>query len=151
MTCCFFGHRDAAIDYDRLKNLIEKLIVNGYDRFLVGRRGNFDLTALTCCQELKKRYPNIHVCLVLVSMRELMKFNDDDKSFYDGIEFVIYQVENVYFKRQITFSNEKMIDESDIAVCYVCENRHNSGALYSLNYAKKAHKKIINLYYEDLI
>ena len=60
----------------------------------------------------------------------------------------MFEIEEEYFKRRITRSNELMIDKSDILICYVDESRTRSGAKAALKYAVDKGVEIINLYYK---
>ena len=60
----------------------------------------------------------------------------------------MFEIEETYFKRQITESNRKMIDICDTLICYVNKKHNHSGAKLAMNYAKRKGLKIINLYDE---
>ncbi|MCH5316227.1 MAG: hypothetical protein J1E81_09950, partial [Eubacterium sp.] len=65
------------------------------------------------------------------------------------VKTVMYDIEDTHFKRQITLSNQLMINSCDTLICYVNENAYRSGAKIALNYAKKQGLKIINLWREE--
>lgn len=68
---------------------------------------------------------------------------------YKDVETMIYPIEDVYFKKQITMCNRMMINDSDIIVCYVDKSKSVSGAKAAMNYAERNNKKVINLYREE--
>ena len=119
----------------------------------MGTRGEFDVMSLNVCRELRKKYPNIHIQIVLTSLHKLKKellYDDEFSKEYDepykDVETMIYDIEEEHFKRQITISNQKTIEECDAAICYVNCSNASSGARKSQDYAKKKGLKIINLY-----
>lgn len=59
---------------------------------------------------------------------------------------VLYEIEEVHYKRRITLSNQKMIDECDTLICYVDESAYQSGAKTAMRYAQKKGLRIVNLY-----
>ena len=60
MTCCFFGHKDVAQDVtENLTTVLNELIAEGVDSFLVGNQGGFDRIVLHTLRRLKKKYPHI--------------------------------------------------------------------------------------------
>ena len=72
---------------------------------------------------------------------DFYKNNDCKTLFYD--------IEDIHYKNRITYSNKKMVDESDIIICYVDMNSYKSGAKTAVKYALKQNKKVINLYDKD--
>ena len=69
-TACFTGHRKIASEQqrivaERLKQTVEKLILNGYCYFGAGGALGFDTLAAECVLYLKKQYPQIKLILVL--------------------------------------------------------------------------------------
>ena len=77
-----------------------------------------------------------------------IKFVHENYNYYDDVKTIMYDIEDIYFKKQITESNKKMIDSSDTIICYVDESKTKSGAKTALNYAKKKGLQIVNLYSE---
>lgn len=62
---------------------------------------------------------------------------------------MFYDVEDIYYKNRITYSNKKMVDNCDLVICYVDMKSYKSGAKTAVNYALKQNKKVINLYEEN--
>lgn len=155
MKICFIGHRriDAIRIRNKLKFEIEREIKLGYKSFCMGTHGDFDKLALSVCRELRNTYKDVEIEVVLTSFNKLKKIlvYDDEygKEFerpFSDVKTTFFEIEQEYFKRQITLSNRKMIDECDTLICYVDEKRSNSGAKLALKYAKMKGLKIINLY-----
>lgn len=146
-TACFLGHRFVYGNIEKeLDEVIEKLINEGYDKFLTGTHGAFDSLAINACRRAKVRHPNIKIEVIITSYHTIEKDKDFGFAPYRYVETVMYEIEDVYFKKQITVSNKKMIDDSETLVCYVNEKRTAGGAIKGFKYAKKNGKEIINLY-----
>lgn len=64
-------------------------------------------------------------------------------------ETLFYDIEDVHFKNRITVSNKKMIDDSDMIICYVDMTSYKSGAKNAIKYAMKKNKTVVNLYREN--
>ena len=149
---CFIGHRDFYKD-DLLKNEIENQIKQGADFFTMGTHGKFDQLALWFCKEFRKKYENIKIEVVITSFNKLKKIliHDDiyGKEYYDpykDVDTVMFEIEELYFKKRITESNKQMIDGCDVLVCYVNPKKTYGGAKFALDYATKKGLKIVNLY-----
>ena len=149
---CFFGHRNlwGRNIKDRLLKQVES-ICDDEVHCLIGTHGEFDGLALSVCRELKRKYSNLKVTVIFTSLNILKKDKDSEYSiadYYDDVETMIYDIEEEYFKNQIVVSNRKMVDDSDIVICYVDMKEYRSGAKKAVNYAKKQGKQIINLFDE---
>ncbi len=147
---CFIGHRDIAVQgiEDRIRQAVINEIKNGATCFMVGSHGMFDKIVLNVCKNLKKIYNNINTEVVITSLAKINHKKDYDDRYdpYQDINVVMFDIEQEYFKRQISISNRKMVDSSDTLICYVDTRKSHSGAKSTLNYAKKKGLKIINLF-----
>ena len=155
-TIAFFGHREIykqEIIKIKLMEILEEKVLQGYTNFLIGKHGDFDKIALKCCLELKSNNNNINIIIVLTTLSLLKKdkfgFCDLDYYVNKGCQTMIYDIEEEYFKNRIIFSNKKMVDDSDLIICYVDLNKKSSGAKKAVEYAEKRGKEIINLHKED--
>ncbi len=150
---CFIGHRDVFENIEkRLKAEIENQISMGGNCFMVGIHGDFDKIVLTCLRELKRKYTKIKIEVVITSLKhaekQLICEDELEKEYYDpyqDVDRVMYEIENEHFKRQIIVSNQKMIDDCNVLICYVDNKRNRSGAKRALSYAQKRNLQIINL------
>ena len=138
--CCFCGHR--SIITENLENILEytltDLIENqGYDTFYSGGMGEFDKLCERVIRKLKRKFPYIHLCLIIYKYK-----NNFDKDYYD--ECILPDLEGVHYKRAITERNKWMIKKSDLILCYIYKD--HSGAYDTMKYAEKNKKNIINLY-----
>lgn len=142
----FIGHRNTPMKiFNRLKQEIINQIKNNCLYFSMGTRGTFDSLALTICKELKNTYANLKIEIVLTNLNILKYYSY--KSFpFNDVSTIFYDIETIHPKRQITYSNQKMIDSCDTLICYVDVTKRHSGAKTAMNYALKKGIKIINLY-----
>ena len=132
-TCCFFGHREVIHNIrPKLTSIIEKLITeDGVIDFFVGNQGQFDWMVYSVLKELKAKYPQIRYTVVLAYMPDehIKELYGEDTLFPDGME-------NVPKKFAISKRNDWMIQQSEIAVCYV--HKITGGAA---KFREKAEKK----------
>ncbi len=145
-TICFFGHHyanDFIVKHrllETVKSYLEKEEIN----FLIGTHGNFDNIAYEVCKNLKQNYK----CKITVVYTSF-SFLKHKPTYPNFVNTLIYEIENVYYKDRINFSNKKMIDESDIVITYVNTKNDTSGAYKAFKYALKNNKILINLYRRD--
>lgn len=144
----FIGHKDvdSAKIKNRLKSIVEKEIQNNVCYFIMGTHGNFDKLALSVCRELKQKYKNIQIDIVLNSLHQISKGNSYNLNIYSDVNTLLFDTENVYFKRKIIADNMKMIELSTKLICYVDETNSRSNSKKIMNYAKKLNKDVINIF-----
>ena len=126
--------------------IIKSELNEGYNKFYIGTHGNFDNMALEVCRFLRKIYKDMEINIVLTSLNVLKKEYKNDYIPYQDVNTFMFDIEDEFYKNQIIVSNKKMIDLSDILICYVNPKAVNSGAKLVLNYAKRKGLKIINLF-----
>ena len=145
-TKAFIGHRRIRQNNlaEELNLTIEGQIHSGCTHFIVGSHGEFDRLALSACRTLRKQYPELVIEVVITSLCAVNTDNFGQR--YDDIATVLYEIEEVHYKRRITLSNQKMIDECDTLICYVDEGAYQSGAKTAMRYAQKKGLHIVNLY-----
>ena len=139
MTVTFCGHGSIYYDetiIEKLFTVLEQLINNGAEKFLLGGYGNFDKLSAKTVKTLKEKYPDINSIMVIPYLDRKYDFTLYDYTIYPPLE-------NVPPKYSIIKRNEWMVDNSDIVVAYV--NHSWGGAIKTLNYAKQKGKHIINL------
>ena len=151
MRTAFIGHRRlfAKNIEERLAVAIQTEIESGCTVFTMGTHGEFDRLALSACRSIQKRYPDIEIEVVITSLNAIKKDSEFDAVPFDDVKTVMYDIEEVHYKRQITLSNRKMIDSCDTLICYVNTSEYRSGAKTALRYAEKRGLKVVNLYYEE--
>ena len=135
----FIGHDDCyGLDRDALHQIIISCIEKGATTFLSGGQGGFDRACAVAVYKLKKEYPQIKNILV-IPYPHFNVFNDE---FFDEIVFP-ESLEKCYFKAAIVKRNKIMVDNADIAICYVGHGWGN--AVKTFKYAKNKNLDIINL------
>ncbi len=151
MKAAFIGHRRiiAKDIEERLKNAIHTEIANGCTAFTMGTHGEFDSLALNMCRRLRSTYSDIEIEVVITSLNIVKKNGEYEVAPYADVKTVIYEIEDVYYKRQITLSNRQMIDACNTLICYVDTSKRRSGAKTALRYAEKRGLKIVNLFREE--
>ena len=155
-TIAFFGHSQILNTNEirkRILKTLKEVIPQGYTRLLIGCHGDFDNLALSTCVEFRNNYnQNIKINVVLTNLSYLNKteFGYSKINFYKEIncDTFFYDIEKLHYKNRIIFSNKKMVEDSDLIICYVDNNSYRSGAKKAVQYAIKQNKKIINLFEE---
>lgn len=153
---CFIGHKNIRFTLleQRLTEAIIAQINKGCDCFMIGTHGNFDILALKVCRSLRKVYKHIKIEVVITSLHQIEKeiiedeFGKECYVPYEDVDTIMFDIEEIYFKRQIIVSNQKMVDECDTLICYVNQKNNLSGAKRVMNYAINKGLKIINLFNE---
>ena len=114
MIATFIGHSKCQVPYDTVKKEVEKLINGGVVQFLNGGMGQFDFMCAKSVFELKLMYPEIKSLLVI----PYLSFKCSFANLFDGS---IYPegFERYHYKAAIIKRNEYLVDNSDIALCYV--------------------------------
>ncbi len=152
----FIGHRWVYRSNEirkKLYNAVEQEIKKGCKIFTMGTHGDFDKMALSVCRELRHKYENITIEVVITSFNEINPeiihdpiFGDEKYFPYEDVETVMYDIEEQNFKRKIVFSNQQMIKNCDTLICYVDTTKTYGGAVLAYKYAKKLGLHIANLY-----
>lgn len=146
--CCFAGHSQlygAEDIYDKLLSVIEKLITDeNISEFWVGNYGAFDRLSAKAVRELKIKHPEIQLNLVIPYLTS--EINEYKEQYYKDFDNILIadMPEKTPKKVQIIKSNQYMIRNSKILVCYV---KHSfGGTAKTFEYAsKREHIEIINL------
>ena len=147
-VCAFSGHRNLAVyDFDELllQRVIVNLVKNGIKRFLCGMAVGFDMKAAQTVIVLKKSY-DIELVACLPCANQSERYSQKNKLLYDEIlaccdEVVV--LESEYVSGCMHRRDRYMVDNSDTLVCFL--RKTSGGTYYTVNYARKANKKIIEL------
>lgn len=128
MTCCFFGHKDASNDIaEDLRNAILQAIQDGADSFLLGNQGSFDRMAYRLLKALQQQYPQIHYNVVLAYMpatrAEYGDYAPTETLYPEGLETVPQRF-------AISWRNNWMLKQSDMAICYVLHSWGGAAQFY---------------------
>lgn len=146
--CAFTGHRNlnsGSFDINLLDRVILDLIKTGTEKFICGMALGFDLTAAQSVLYYKKDYGiKLTACVPCANQNE--KFSENNKSLYNSVlekcdEVITLHSE--YVKGCMQERDRYMVDNCDVLVCYL--RKDYGGTFYTVNYAKKKGKKIINL------
>lgn len=143
----FVGHRKVLGKnvYEILQAEIERQIKHGCKNFVMGNHGEFDRWALAACRLLRNRYADIEIEVVLT--RPIVSKNADDP--LADVDRVMFDIEHLHYKRQITESNRKMIDGCSLLICYVNPDARGGGARAAMRYAERRGVATINLYRKE--
>ncbi len=138
--CCFAGHSELYNKdtlYSQLMTAIDKLIVKeNIKEFWVGNYGVFDKLSAKAVTELKKKYPEIRLILIIPYLTS--EINEFKKSYYKNYDNILLAdiPKKTPKKAQIIKCNQYMIRNSNFLICYV---KHSwGGAVKTLEYAKKS-------------
>ena len=138
-SCALTGHRKISPDfnvnglYDKLQTFLER----GCDTFFCGMAMGFDLTALKCLVDLKRKFHfTIEACIPYAGHEE--NFSAQDRMLYRELlqwcdkKTVLYGSyrEGCYLAR-----NRYMVDRANVVLAYCL--RKTGGSAYTANYAMK--------------
>ena len=139
MTVTFCGHSQVANSTAvaaALAKIIDDLIAEGADEFLLGGYGEFDTMAAVAVRNAKKNHPSIRATLVIPYIDR-----DYDPALYDGSLYP--PLETVPRRYAISKRNEWMVANSDVVV--TCIQHSWGGAATTLKYAERKKKRIISV------
>ena len=139
MTVTFCGHSQVANSTAvaaALAKIIDDLIEEGADEFLLGGYGEFDTMAAVAVRNAKKNHPSIRATLVIPYIDR-----DYDPALYDGSLYP--PLETVPRRYAISKRNEWMVANSDVVVA--CVQHSWGGAATTLKYAERKKKRIISI------
>ncbi len=149
LTCCFTGHRDVkAEDVPEIKKNIsaeiESLIKRGIIYYGCGGALGFDTLAAETVLELKEKYNNIRLILVLPCRDQSDSWKSENKMKYDAImkkaDKVIYTSDK-YYRGCMQKRNRHLVDHSCVCIAYV--RKSCGGSVYTLKYANEKGLEII--------
>lgn len=146
--CAFSGHRIIKITSELqsvLRSRLEKLINEGTTVFINGGALGFDMLCAFEIIKLKKEYP-IKLKMIIPCKDQMEKWTENQKKMYDEI---IYSADEVVYMKEkyepgcMQSRNRAMVEECDTLISYC--NRNSGGTFYTVNYAKKLGKEIIEI------
>ncbi len=130
----------------RLRKVLISLIQNGYIYFGAGGALGFDTIAAQTVLELKAVYPQIKLVLVLPCLSQAFLWSETDVAVYEEIKSradkVVYTGQE-YLEGCMHKRNRHLVDNSSVCVCYF--NGDEGGTSYTMNYALKQGKDVINI------
>ena len=147
MKCALTGHRDLPENFDinRLYDLLEEIIRDGYDTFYCGMARGFDLLALDCLVSLRGKYPlKLIACIPYAGQDS--NYTEKEKEMYRSL-LAWCDEKNVfsdhYFNGCCQTRDRYMVDEADIVVAYCTKN--SGGTAFTITYAQKKGKEVRHL------
>ena len=151
-NCCFTGHRDIPPDLlpEIRKNLefeLEKLyVLNGVKTFISGGAVGFDMIAAEMVVELKRRHPDVALIFALPCGDHSKKWSDSDISKLRILSLYADEVITLtptYTRGCMHERNRFLVDNSLYCIAY-CK-KTSGGSYYTVNYAKKKNRTIIEI------
>ena len=149
-SCFFTGHRVLTDDIVHIKNQLELyityLIDIGVKDYYAGGALGFDMVAEEMVLEMKKKYEDVKLYLVLPCEGQEKKWSAEQKERYEIIkkqaDGLIYTSKE-YFKGCMHLRNRYLVDNSDYCICY--KRKETGGTAYTVNYATKKGMYIYNI------
>ena len=152
---CFTGHRnisDETIEKlpELLEGVIEELCERGATVFRTGGARGFDTLAALKVLEMKERYPEIQLELVIPCANQTERWDMADERIYH------YVMQNSdacrilfddYIEGCMQERDRRLVEGSDVCVAFCSHNR--GGTAYTYAYALQEGIEIINL--DDLL
>ena len=148
IACAFTGHRNLKefdFDYERLRETVYTLLDRGFNTFYCGMALGFDMLAAECLLEFRPQY-KFKLCAVIPCVGQADKFSYENKERYKKIlaacnDFVI--LNDGYFPGCMQQRDRYMVDNCDVLVAFL--RKKSGGTYYTVNYAEKLGKPIIEL------
>lgn len=141
-TCCFSGHRIISDDIvssvnNRLFNLINKAIYNGYSHFISGFAKGVDLMAASIIINLKEydAYSNIKLEASIPYRGLIKKREPEFQALLKNCDSIDIVSEN-YFVGCMQKRNLAMIEKSDMLIA-VYDGRNTGGTKFTIQKAKE--------------
>lgn len=150
-TCCFTGHRQIPSEYlpaitRKLRDTLIFYIEQGYQYFGAGGALGFDTLAARTVLNLKQRYPDIKLILVLPCKDQATRWSASDIEEYERIKScadkIVYTAER-YFNGCMQKRNRHLVDCSSLCICYL--TKQSGGTKYTVDYATANGVSVINL------
>ena len=150
-SCCFTGHRIINAETQIklravLPEIITDLISQGYNYFFCGCALGFDLICADVVLELSKEYP-VKLVAVIPCDNQSALWSDYNRLMYGRIiKEVHYAIKtgDRASPENMRIRNRYMVDHSELCVAFY--ERKKSGTAYTVNYALRNKKRVINVY-----
>ena len=152
-TACFTGHRELREPYEvvyaKTLKIVETLILKGYKYFGAGGARGFDAITADVVLNLKKKYPHIHLILVLPFHKQYehektwtgneIRLHEKHKKMASKVVYTqeVYS-SGCYYKR-----NRHLVDFSSVCITYQYKSMGSSA--YTTKYARKNNLQFINI------
>ena len=151
MVACFTGHRELPVGEIadiriRLYETIEHLIGQGVREFRAGGALGFDTLAALTVLELREKYPEIRLVLLLPCRDQDRGWSKENKLRYretmERADEVQVLAEH-YYRGCMHVRNKALVDGSDYCIAFL--RGTSGGTKATVAYAEKHNTQIINL------
>lgn len=146
--CTFAGHRTILIPdiTQRIDAALGDLLkTDDQFIFLSGGMGDFDLHCESAVRRIKRKNPDLSICLNLILPYMTNRINKEKDYYelkYDDIIFPI-ELAQLHYKAAIRKRNQWMAEQASFLLAYV--NSDHGGAYDMLQHAIKLGKNTLNL------
>lgn len=156
-TCCFTGPRPEKIfdDFDEIKQATKFAIITAYNEgycyFLSGMSRGFDIISATCVLELQKDY-EIQLFATIPFWGQEERWCEHDRNIYENIlekSSQVFCVSDKFERGAYHKRNRFMVEKSTKIITYY--DNSEGGTKYTLDYARKMSKNIINIYDRQIL
>ncbi len=140
------GHRDLPADFDcnKLYDALEELIRGGNFHFCCGMARGFDLAALQCLIDLKRRYHvRIEACIPYLGQER--NFPPREKKLYGELLPLCDEttvISQTYYSGCTLKRNRYMVDKCDTLFAYC--TRDTGGTAFTVKYARSQGREIVS-------
>ena len=147
-TCAFTGHRNLKntnFDASLLDRTIGHLIKNGTDTFLCGMAMGFDLESAQSVIMHKKNY-DVKLIACIPCDNQTERFSESARKLYERVLSrcdEVITLSDFYYPGCMHERDRYMVDNSDLIVSFL--RKEKGGTFYTVNYARRQNKKIIEL------
>ena len=147
LRCAFSGHRNlngGGLDFSLLDRVVCDLIKTGTTEFYCGMALGFDTAAAESVLAQKTEDVKLIACLPCANQTET--FSESATRRYQSVLARCDKVITLspeYYSGCMHARDRFMVDNCDVLVCFL--RKQSGGTFYTVNYAKKCGKKIIEL------
>lgn len=160
-TCCFTGHRK--IDNLKLPKIVEQLHLeidwlrsHGIEHFIAGGALGFDTIAALTVLWHRQRGDNVKLHLMLPCPEQSQRWKPNEMAVYEDIKQradSVTVLSDHYHGGVMHIRNRAMVDSARYCICFwdnslQSDGKAGGGTLYTVNYARKMGRRLINLYDE---
>lgn len=150
-TVCFTGHRNipyvvAARLPDLLERVISELCERGATIFRAGGAMGFDTVAALKVLDMKEKYPQIRLELILPCRNQTERWDEISRQTY---QYILKNANShrflfdTYFEGCMLERDRRLVEGSDVCVAYCSQSR--GGTAYTVTHAIRAGLELINL------
>ena len=149
---CFTGHREISRKFaykipTAIKSVMEDFIARGAKRFRIGGAMGFDTIAALCVIELKEKYPDITLELILPCRNQTRGWSETSIKVYNYIlkhASLVEYVSEKYTRYCMHERNRALVNESQALIAFC--TRSTGGSAYTYGYALEKGLEVINIY-----